>query len=550
MRDPRRPTTAATMGHLAALVAAALVLFLTGLDGTPLRGLYDDVDRALIARNMAQNNDWLVASYLDRPLLTKPPLMYWSAGLFYRLTGRADELPARLPSVLGMLVLVLGTWHLGRRLADARTGLLAGLLLLTMHFFLAMARQPLIDTVMLAGFGVCLVAIAELLTAPVQRRSVWWLLLTAGFAWTVMSKGPVLLPLLLLILVPAGRGSAGARPDRAQWAAMLGLFLLLVLPWHLAVLHAMPAVKEVWRTELLGRFLGSSAYHAWTQKPWWFYLPDLLNTLPWLPLWLAGLVWAWRRRRGDRLATLLLWWTLGGFVTFTVASATKRSYYLLPLYPAFALLAAAFWRAAASAREGGSLQRLRRAAWAATCLVVACLLAATGLALGKGWLAWWWGLALAAGLMIAWLGLGQGRLRRGVKLEDLIVTTAAALLLYHAVLVPPWHAFLGGKPFFTEARAIMAAEPPARLWVSRVHLTLAAFYLQTQAFREVQPAALPALAAQAGGGWLIARADVARQTPGLQPVLERTLHSPFGKQTRALGLYRLTGAIVSTDGGG
>jgi 4-amino-4-deoxy-L-arabinose transferase-like glycosyltransferase len=525
---------------LVIVLLVGLLLLLVGLDGTPLRGLYDDVDRALIARNMAQSGDWLVANYLDRPLLTKPPLMYWSAGLWYRVTGRSDELPARLPSVLGMLVLALGTWHLGRRLADDRTGLLAALLLLTMHLFLAMARQPLIDTVMLAGFGVCLAAVAELLTAPAPRRTRWWLLLTAGFAWSVMTKGPVLLPLLLLLLLPFARGPQALRPAGRQAAAMLGLFLLLVVPWHVVMLLAVPDAPAVWRTELLGRFTGSSEFHAWTQKPWWFYLPDLANTLPWLPLWLGGLVWAWQRRRHDRLSRLLLWWTLGGLVYFTLASATKRSYYLLPLYPAFALLAATFWLGWRQRRpDDGFPLRLLQVAWIATSIVVAGLLAASVVALARGWLDWRWAVGLAVVLGSGGAVLARHGWRALVDLPALILAAGAVLLVYHAAIVPPLHAYLGGKPFYTEIRSLLDDQPPARLLLCRVHLTLTAFYLETQRFHEAQPATLAEHAARGGGGWLITRPDLAAGVPGLVPVRERTLHSPYGPETRSLGLYRL-----------
>lgn len=554
--DRTTATAGASRRSLLLLLGAALVLMLTGLDGTPLRGLYDDVNRALIARNLAQSGGWIAVDSTGEPVLTKPPLMYWTAASLYRLTGRADELPARLASVLGMLVLLLGTFHLGRRLQDTPTGLLAGLLLVTMHLFLAMARQPLIDTVMLAGFGLCLIAVAELLTAPATQRTRWWLLLAVGIAWTTMTKGPVLLPLLLLILVPQAFGSAPLRPSGRQWLAMLGAVLLPVVPWHVAMLIAAPQIKGIWLTELLGRFTGSSAYHDWTQKPWWFYGPDLANTAPWLFLWPAGVVWAWRRRRTDRLAPLLLWWSLGGLVFFTVASATKRSYYLLPLYPAFALLGAGFWRGYRD-RELRPLfpAALGRLVWGLTGSVVAGLVLAAGMAVGLGRLAWPWGVAALASLLIGWIMLGSGRrgwnrLRRRPELPDAILAAAIVLLLYHAAIVPPWHAFLSGKPFLLAARSFIAAEesaahpaapaaPRPRIFACDIELEIAAFYLGVRPFNIAGADKLPDLVARGGGGWLITRVEHAAAVEGLTPALAQTLHSPLREESRTYGLYRL-----------
>ncbi|MBD3221034.1 phospholipid carrier-dependent glycosyltransferase [bacterium] len=534
------PERLATRGAaVATLTAITLLLMLVGLDGTAFRGLYDDVDRALIARNMTDSGDWLVADYLGEPLHTKPPLMYWVAGLLHEATGRRDELPARLASVLGMLVLVLGTAHLGWRMRDLATGVRAGLLLVTMHLFLAMARQPLIDTVMLAGLGVALVALAELLAGPPGRRRWWWLVLAAAVGWGLMAKGPVILPVLALVFGPVVLGRDAVRPSPATLAGMVGVVMALVLPWHVAMVLNAPEYLDVWRTEILGRVSGSDAYHAWTQKPWWFYGPDLVNTLPWLALWLVGLVWAWRRRREDRWRRILLWWAVGGLAFYTVASATKRSYYLLPMYPAFALLAADLWHGHLTASDAaGFPRRAFRVARAITVAIVVALAVAVVATSALGLVPWGWAAGSVAAVLAAgsWWWRGPDRWR---GLDALLTVAAVALMAYHAAVVPPLHAHISGKPFYLEARERIAAAPDAPLAVSRVHLTITAFYLETQDFHHLQPQELSGTLPELGGGWLLTRPDVAEGLDGLVPVLVRSWRSPFGRDERSLGLYRI-----------
>jgi hypothetical protein len=104
-------------------------------------------------------------------------------------------------------------------------------------------------------------------------------------------------------------------------------------------------IKEVVR-QSLWRFLSSSADHS---EPIYFYfIPLLLNTLPWT---LLPLVWLWYRRRHPRpekssspelLLLFALVWFLIVFVGLSMASA-KRTLYAAPLYPPSALLAAFAW---------------------------------------------------------------------------------------------------------------------------------------------------------------------------------------------------------------
>lgn len=533
---PVNPSTLRRAAGPLALLCGGLLLLFGGLGGTPFRGLYDDVDRALIARNMADTGDWLVPNYLGKPLLTKPPLMYWTGGLAYRLTGREDELPARLPSAAGMGLLVFGTAYLGWRLRDRRTGLLAGAMLLTTYLFLAMARQPLIDSVMLGGLGVGLIAIAELMTVPPERRTRWWLLLAAAFAWSAMTKGPVLLPVLLLILAPGLRGPAALRPSRRQTLLMAALLVLLLVPWPVIMLHAVPEAADVWRTELFGRFTGSSAFHAWTQKPWWFYLPDLVNTLPWLPLWLAGAVWAWRQRR-DPVAAMLLWWALGGVLFFSLASATKRSYYLLPLYPAFALLAA-------DAVRGRTLglpafpRRTVTIGLAATTVIVGMMVAALVAGAATHILAWGWPILAGTASLAGWWAEGRprGRLPGPVSL---VAATGAVLLAWHVAIVPPLNAFNSGQPFFREARKLIATAPEETLILCDVEVAMSNFYLHTQVYRFVPPKDLAKRLDEFPSGWLVSKPGTVAGLPRLTPVLERELKAPITGKQEVFGLYRL-----------
>ena len=94
----------------------------------------------------------------------------------------------------------------------------------------------------------------------------------------------------------------------------------------------------------VARFLTPNLEHV---QPFWYYIPVLLAGLfPWTPL---AVLLAQRRLYSDRRVLLLAAWVLYGLIFFSVAR-NKLPGYLLPLFPALAIvLAAALERAAFNA---------------------------------------------------------------------------------------------------------------------------------------------------------------------------------------------------------
>jgi 4-amino-4-deoxy-L-arabinose transferase-like glycosyltransferase len=88
------------------------------------------------------------------------------------------------------------------------------------------------------------------------------------------------------------------------------------------------------------RFLESASH----QRPIVYYLLNFpLDALPWTPFVALALFWSVKRlRQADRQVMLPIIWFVLGFIFFSLASS-KRSVYLLPLYPAVAALVGIFW---------------------------------------------------------------------------------------------------------------------------------------------------------------------------------------------------------------
>ena len=342
----------------------------------------------------------------------KPPLYFWLAALAGWPEGRVGERAARLPSALAGLGCVALTARLGARLLGPASGTLGAALLLTTGEFARLARRAQLDVLLtffvLATFA-AFVRIEERPGLPRPRDLVF---LHGALGLAALVKGPVglLIPVLAMVGFALWEGRA-ARLARLARPALLALSLGPALAWLAACAWLAPAgyLAGAVGENLFGRFfLGSS--HA---RPAWYYLEQLpAGFLPWTLLWPVAACFGARRALAPgaepgraRAWRLLVAWAGTGLLFFS-ASAGKRGLYLLPLYPAGALLCA-------DAAIGLLAGRRREPPWARAVFAV-LLLAVLGAAAALPALARRFGLeappALAPGL--AALGLAAGAARR------------------------------------------------------------------------------------------------------------------------------------------
>ncbi len=161
-------------------------------------------------------------------------------------------------------------------------------------------------------------------------------------------------------------------------------------------------------------------------------------------------------------------------------------------------------------------------------------------------------LAIGGGIL-ALVRLRRGR--RGWSFVGVLIAITALELAWFGEVVPPLNAYMGGEPFYREARAVLResgaaptappvaspASPALPLAVCHASLAMTAFYLDHPGPQDWPDAAVVQAKVDEGRrGWLVADPRQVEGVTGLEPVLVRTLRSPFG-QTRQLGLYRLPG---------
>jgi 4-amino-4-deoxy-L-arabinose transferase-like glycosyltransferase len=302
----------------------------------------DETRYVTVAWEMWLRGDFLVPHLNGETYSHKPPLLFWLMQLGWRLFGVNDWTPRLVAPLFGLgTVLLLG--QVARLLWPERENAarIAPLLLLGCGFWavfgtLTMFDIPLAFFVLLGIYG--LLAVRH----SAQSFKSWaWVGLAIGGG--VLVKGPVILLHVLpaALLAPLWWDRQRGEPRWGAW--YLGVFAAVVMGALLALSWAIPAGiagGEAYRNAIFwgqtsGRMVQSFAHRL----PWWWYFKSLpLLLLPWLlwtPFW-SSLKQLGREDYGVRFC---LSWAVPVFIAFSLISG-KRLHYLLPLFPALALLLA------------------------------------------------------------------------------------------------------------------------------------------------------------------------------------------------------------------
>lgn len=305
---------------------------------TPDEGRY-----ATLSLGMLWSGDWLTPRLNGTLYFEKPALQYWAGALAYQLFG-VNEFAARFWPGLAGFASVAAVAYTGARLWGREAGLSAALLAGSMLWVYANSHYLTLDaglmgflTLALCGF---LLAQRDGATPAEQRHFMW--LTWAAMAGATLSKGLVglVIPGATLFLYSVVNWQ-WAFWRRMYWVAGLLIFFALAAPWFVAVSLRNPGFFDFFFIhEHFTRFTTNEHRR---EGSLWFFVPLLLaGLLPWTALLPAMLAQGWRRaQEGFQPGRLLLVWSGFVFVFFSV-SGSKLPSYILPMFPALALLGAAY----------------------------------------------------------------------------------------------------------------------------------------------------------------------------------------------------------------
>ena len=327
---------------------------------------------AATAAEMHARNDWITPTFNGKLFAHKPPMMFWGMMVGYEIFG-VSEIGARFVSSLFGLGTVFLTYAIARKLFDATTGLFAGLAIGSCIMFTIVARSATADahltffTILALYLWVC-----DYFGAPtsdhdqnhfsIQWRT--WMMTYAAMGLAVLTKGPIgfLFPTAVIGLfllteqrVVSPNGSSffkrcfhRMKPFgpiqflRTVWAMRPITAAVVVLcvasPWYLLV---------QWRTNgaFLQEFIGvhhlgrlSQAMDNHSGPAYYYLLACLVGMYPWSAFAIPTTIsWFGQSRGSEQARAFVSCWVAVYLVIFSLAS-TKLPNYVLPAYPALAII--------------------------------------------------------------------------------------------------------------------------------------------------------------------------------------------------------------------
>ncbi len=313
---------------------------------------------AIVAVSMLQTDNWVLPINNGGDIAYKPPFFHWCIALCSLLAGQVTEYTSRLPSALAMVVMAVCTYLFYARRRSVELGFVAALVTLTafeVHRGGWACRVDMVLTMFIV------LALFQLYRWQERngRGFPFWAVLWMSCA--TLTKGPVgiLLPCLVTGVYMLIKG-------RRFWYTVGKMATIAlascVLPavWYVAAYQqGGDAFLDLVMEENFGRFMGKMSYSSHEHNLFYNFMTVFSGYVPYTLLMLLALPAAFRALKAWQRPNS--WWqSFKAYITgmdaarlFTLLSIvlvfvfycipkSKRSTYLLPIYPFIAYFLAEF----------------------------------------------------------------------------------------------------------------------------------------------------------------------------------------------------------------
>ncbi len=334
-------------------VSAVMLLASIGMTDFNTKGEPREV---VVAHTMLSQGNWILPTDNAGDMAYKPPMFHWLVAISCWVFGSASEFACRLPSAIGLIALVAMTFSFfapkSRDGSDCRFAMLTALLTLTSFECYRAGTNCRVDMVLTAFMCGGMMSLCKALrTRPLQ----FYFLGIVCMSGAALTKGPVgiILPLAVYWIYGLLSGRNFFFVSIVALLLLIGASILPGLYYYKAWLMGGDQFYRLVMEENFGRMAGTMTYESHV-NPWWYNFTSLLlGWLPWTLLLLISAILAFSKRRRERsgakqvikrLRVRQFFRQLDSQQLFSIVAIvvilvfytipkSKRSVYLLPMYP-------------------------------------------------------------------------------------------------------------------------------------------------------------------------------------------------------------------------
>jgi len=291
------------------------------------------------AYELVESGDYITPYYNYSYRFDKPILTYWLIALGYKLFG-VNEFGGRFfISLFGMAtVIAVFLWLRGLKGEDF--AFRSSLILLSSLDFLIMSSIAMPDIVLTSFITLSLISFYE---GYRRGKDFYYVAAFALSGFATLTKGPVgiVLPGIIAVTYLILRRDLIRTLRRIPWVSGVLVFTAVVAPWYVAILkkHGYQFFRDFIIFHNVHRFLSKIPGHP---THWYYYLINFpWMFFPWSVVFPFAIWHLIKRERhhsvtDDVLHFCLIWFF--GVVAFFQVAHTKLAHYLLPSFPAFAVI--------------------------------------------------------------------------------------------------------------------------------------------------------------------------------------------------------------------
>ena len=288
----------------------------------------------ITAREMVNNNNWILTTINNLPRYEKPPLPTWLTAISGIYFGFENIFALRLPVVFVTLILVFSTYNLSEKIGlNHQQNFHNGLILITSFYIYFAGRDNQWDMYTHSFMMVCIVFLWKFLN---EKKYIFLHATLAGlfFGFSFLCKGPIAVYALLIpFLIAYGVIYKFELIGKKFYAFLILLIGLCVgLSWPLYVRFIDPVtVATVTNVE-------SSRWGSYNIRPFYYYWSFFTQSGIWTVPALIALFYPYLKTRVSNLKAyqFTLIWTLVSLILLSIIPE-KKSRYLLPVLIPMAL---------------------------------------------------------------------------------------------------------------------------------------------------------------------------------------------------------------------